>query len=130
MGALIAASALGFAQNNAQASNYSDTPYYFDFASWKSNSYQQTADRQKQDNSSAYMHCDYVGGDYKYTGWVEVGSTDVSGGNYYSFGDNTTHYLTNYAYERYGSVNVHIKANIGFVPVEVYAGGLWSPDSV
>lgn len=131
LGAMVVAAGVGFNQTNALAGNYTDTPFYFEFKDWSVNSTAQTENREKQDATSSYMKCNYVGGSYTYQGWVEkFDGMDVSGGNKYTFNDNTTHYMINYAYERFGKVNVHIKAKTGFNPVRVAAGGVWSPDSI
>ena len=121
---------LGLA-GNVSASNYQDTSFYFEFADF-TNATAHTEDRPKYDNSSAYMSTDYVGGDYTYEGYVTLrNGADVSGGHHYTFNDGTTHFLINYAYEKYGwGTFVEIKADAGFNIVDVVAGGVWSPDSI
>ncbi|ARU60615.1 hypothetical protein CBW65_05605 [Tumebacillus avium] len=131
MSAVILAAGAGLIQTNAMAGNYTDEGFYFHFDSWDSDAGAQTADREKQDDTFSYMWSEYVGSDYTYEGWVEMANgTDISFGHHYTFSDDTTHYMTNYAYEEYGVSDVHIYAQAGWNAVEVLSEGLWSPDSI
>ncbi|MFQ3545770.1 hypothetical protein Q7A53_16955 [Halobacillus rhizosphaerae] len=136
---IIVTGALGFTSTNVDAaSNYGDTHYYMEFNNLSFTSHDVTPDREKWDATSSYMKTDYVGAandaDYKFTGYVEKDNgvnLDNNGAWRYEFGDHTTHFLSNYAYENYGyGVLIHIRGEAGWNRVDVGTGGVWSPDSI
>lgn len=120
---------------SALANNYTDTDFSFGFPP-NSTTNQYTAARAKTDASSAYMKLQSLSGsdsNPSYTASVvRYNYTNFSRTWYYSFNRsniNQGRYLSNYAFEDDGKVDVRIKARAGSVH-GFGAYGVWSPDSI
>lgn len=117
--------------------NHTDTKFHFRFAgsNWV------TPFREKEDESSVYMNCEYADAEYtarveacKNGGFPSSGKVDVSHGYRYSFETDTVHFMLSWAKE-YGDKQKWPTTYAGVVGIpsktSAYdAIGLWSPDSI
>ena len=115
-----------FARNN-----WEDVEYNF----YMSGGTQYTASRRKTDTSKVYMNCRYMSNSGAYysafaagTNSVGVyGGVDCSNGNYYTFRQYVSYYMTNMVNE-WGYKCASVGANPS-IAASFTATGVWSPDN-
>ncbi|MBM7717631.1 DUF2712 domain-containing protein [Siminovitchia sp. FSL H7-0308] len=110
------------------AGNYKDKKFSFTLKPIKRNSYSKA--REKRDATSAYVKLNSIGKG-KMKAWIVKSNGASVRAKKVTVKQGQAKFITNYAYEDYGKVNVKLageteKAQI----VKVAASGVWSPDSI
>ncbi|MDO5755146.1 MAG: hypothetical protein Q4P28_02825 [Tissierellia bacterium] len=113
----------------SMAKNNRDTTFDFTLGVFQKNSY--TSNRTKEDRSSAYSKCSYVGKG-RIRVWLQRNTgVNVTEGGDYLLGGGDTVCIRNNAYERYGRCSVRLVVETERPQaVRINTRGVWSPDSI